>query len=108
MLFLVPIGILFSTVRDLLHAWFVRQGDLRIPSTARIAQALGRTAVSLGGSMARLGAGGGLVFGQIAGTIGSVGVMAGGLRGQILNAVGVRRTAVDCCKAAYSRKLRFP
>lgn len=102
LLFLVPVAVVFSTGRDLLNAWFVRQGDLKIPSSARITQALVRTAVSVGGGVGGLNGGRGLVSGQIAGTIASVGVMSAGLRAQFPTAPRLRRIAMTALKRHLS------
>ena len=93
LLFLLPIGVFAFTLRDLLNAWYLRQADLKIPSAARITHALGRTGVSVGGGVAGLGPAG-LIWGQIAGAVASVGVLSRAVREQIgpLRALNRRST----------------
>ncbi len=82
LLFLLPIGVLVFVLRDLLNAWYLRKADLKMPSAARITNALGRTGMSVGGGA--IGAGpAGLVLGQIAGAAAGGGVLSFALREQI-------------------------
>ena len=93
LLFLLPIGVLALTLRDLLNAWYVRKADLQIPSAARIAHALGRTGVSVGGGV--VGAGpSGLILGQIAGAAATVGVLSGALRELVGNVRALNRATM--------------
>ena len=82
LLFLLPIGVLVFVLRDLLNAWYLRKAELKMPSAARITNALGRTGMSVGGGA--IGAGpAGLVLGQIAGAAAGGGVLSFALREQL-------------------------
>ena len=82
LLFLLPLGVLVFVLRDLLNAWYLRKADLKMPSAARITNALGRTGASVGGGA--IGAGPvGLVLGQIAGAAAGGGVLSFAVREQI-------------------------
>ena len=90
LLFVLPVGVFALTIRDLLNAWFLREADLKVPSTARISHALSRTAVSVGAGGADLGPSG-LIAGQIAGAVASVGVLSLALRQQFKTVRGLTR-----------------
>ena len=82
LLFLLPVGVLVFALRDILNAWYLRKADLKLPSAARITNALGRTGVSLGGGAIGVGPSG-LMVGQIAGAAAAVGVLSLSVREQI-------------------------
>ena len=82
LLFILPIGVLALTLRDLFNAWYLRQADLKIPSAARITHALGRTGTSVGAGVGGLGPAG-LIWGQIAGAVANVAVLSPAAREQI-------------------------
>ncbi len=82
LLFVLPIGVLAFTLREVFNAWYLRLADLKIPSAARITHALGRTGVSVGAGVGGWGPAG-LIWGQVAGSVASVAVLSPAAREQI-------------------------
>lgn len=106
LLFLLPVGVLVFALRDILNAWYLRKADLKLPSAARITNALGRTGVSLGGGAIGVGPSG-LMVGQIAGAAAGVGVLSLAVKEQIgrlrtLKRGGARRVRGHMTQASLS------
>ena len=102
LVFLVPVGLLVLTVRDLLNAWFVRGGDLRAASTGRIGQALAHAGVSVGVGFTAAGAAG-LVLGQIAGGMVGVSIMSRAVRRLGATAIVLNRDGMDALRRHISQ-----
>ena len=73
-IFLLPVALLGTGIRDLLEAWFVYEADLKLPGRARITQAAVNTGVSLVAGFIALGPVG-LIAGLIASAWGGISTM---------------------------------